>query len=296
MSMFLFILAVLLVVVAIGAAVTFLVSGYSETKRGAAVVGVIAILVAVAFIGLSSIRQVPAASVGIPVAFGDVKPAVGPGVHFMAPWTDVNTFNTRTQELTFGVEQQESIISTQAKGGGNIDVEMTVQYRVIEGEADELFEDIGTDFERVVLIPSARECPRDVIPNYTPEEVFGPKRAQVATETRECLRQDEELSNIEIQDVKIREVDPGEQVKAAIDDKVAAEQGRQQATVDLETERIKAESREQRGRNITPELVEIERLEVLRELARSENNTVYVVPDGTDVTAFASPQGGGNGG
>lgn len=317
--MFLFILmivcAIIMLLCIAGAVINPKTEHNNDTRWGFGAAVAVFLILTLLFGAWSCIKTVPASHTGIPVAFGDVKPALGPGVHFVAPWTDVHNFETRQQEITFagnGEGDTYSVINTQAAGGGNLTIEQTVQFQIVEDQADELYEEIGTDYLGRALLPLARSCPRDVAANFTIGELFGvgegapvaegeedvpdadaveaAAREELANGILECMQNNENHVGIEIIDVLIRDLDPGETVRGAIDDKIAAEQAEQQALVEERTAATEARIRAEEGRNITPELIELRRLEVLADLAAS-GNTVYVVPESTGVNIFAQPQG-----
>jgi regulator of protease activity HflC (stomatin/prohibitin superfamily) len=278
--------------------------------------GLVCLLLSVLMGLWSCVETVPASHTGIPVAFGEVHPALSPGVHFVAPWTDVHNFETRQQEITFagnGEGDTYSVINTQAAGGGNLTMEMTVQFQIVEDQADSLYEEIGTDYLGRSLLPLARSCPRDEAARFSIGELFGvgegagaetapttevpdsdqveaAARRQLADGILSCMTNNEQHVGIEIIDVLIRDLDPGETVRGAIDDKIAAEQAEQQALVDERTAATEARIRNLEGENITPELLELRRLEILEALAESDTST-FVVPEGADVSVFAQPPG-----
>lgn len=197
------------------------------------------------------IEVVGAGNVGIPVTFGETGAAKGPGAHFVAPWTDIKTMDLRTQELTFNNSGEEALgaITAQANNGGNLTVDVSLQYRLDKDEADEMYATVGTNYEEKLVIPAVRTCVRDVAPDYTAEDAYTSARNEFADAASDCVVEDLEPRGLIVEDVKFRDIDPGKTVKDAIDAKQKAEQDLkrrsielQQANVDAEIERVAAQA------------------------------------------------------
>lgn len=212
---------------------------------------VVVFVLGVLSFGLGSYNKVGEGQVGIPVTFGRAGDPVGPGAHWLAPWTDVVIMDTRDKEVTFenAADREEDFraLSAQAQGGGNLTVEMTVQFNLLRESAADVYRSVGTDYVEVYVLPISRSCIRDVTPLYTPEEAFTSARRAIAEETLECMIADLEPRGITVDNVLIRDIDPGEAVRTAINEKVAAEQDvqraevrRDEATINAEIEAIEA--------------------------------------------------------
>lgn len=239
------ILVVLAIAIAVGAFCA-LFGPDEEVEVFGVVTGVIA-FVAFAIVGvIGSYNTVGEGQVGIPVTFGQAGEPVGPGVHWKAPWTNIVVMDALDKAITFGdgggeVDSANGPISAQAKGGGNLVVQMTVQYELDDAKASEVYRNVRTDFVDVYVRPVSRSCIRDVTPNFIPDEVFTSGRRAVATQTLECMQSNLEPKGINVQNVLILEIDPPQTVLDSIDAKVAAEQDLQRASIRREEAAINAQ-------------------------------------------------------
>lgn len=159
------------------------------------------------------------------------------GFQIKWPWEELITIDTRVKSHTFSGDEDEAIsgpITAQAKGGGNLTIEHTVQISINPTEADELLREVGNDWFKIIVLPSIRSCTRDASVNLTLEEAYTTARQTLGTNTLDCTSEDVSPFGINVLDVKIRDVDPGPKVKTAIEDKQAAEQEVERARIDFE--------------------------------------------------------------
>lgn len=195
-------------------------------------------LLSFVFFLTASYDKVEEYEVGIPISFGNAGEPLGPGITWHAPWVSVKYMDTRVHELSFS---GDDTIESQAKGGGSLDLDMRIQWRIPVAGATDVYTNIGPaatdeDLEnivKVVIKPAARECPRNVTTSFTPEGAFTTDREQIRDETLECLREEVAQHGIEIPDLFLGEVDPGAKVKDEIDTKVAVQQQINRAAEEL---------------------------------------------------------------
>lgn len=215
--------------------------GPSDMKGGAFAGGIVVGLLGTLMLVFNTVHIVNDGHVGVTKAFGEYgEETLDPGINFVAPWVNVHEESTQIKEFTFasndaGQREENAIgpaLTSQAEGGGNLTYDMTVQYSLRADEADNVLVDIGSDWESVILYPAARSCGRDATGELSVEEAFTSGRGDIATNNIECLQGKVE-PYVTIQDVLVRDVDPGAQVKQAIDDKQKADQAVQQAIIDI---------------------------------------------------------------
>lgn len=248
--MTLLIVAVLLALVAIFGLVGSFVTNDEDLKVGGkglfAVCGILAIIA----LGFSSYNRVDEGHVGIPVTFGQAGASVEPGAHWLAPWTSVVEMDTRLQETTFS---GDTVIRARAVGGGEVLIDTTVQWKLDPSAAPDVYRQVG-DMDTLrarVVNPAIRECVRNA-PfelNLTPEEAATSGRVAIAEFSYDCISEDVSTNGVQLRSnlegegdgVKIRNVDPGEAVRAAIEAKTVAEQQLQQRAVDLEAAEVQAQ-------------------------------------------------------
>lgn len=219
----------------------------------ARMIGLVALGLGLLFGFWSTVRIVPANTVGIPTTFGSIGSPMQSGFHITAPWTDVNTFSTRIQELSMlkavdeGDKAKDDSIEIIADGGGSMSVDLTVRYSIIGEQAAVLFKQAGSmDLIKDRFVrPDAREVTRNVFALYSAEDGYSTKRAEIALLITEQLRERLETRGIIIDSVNVRDVLPEAQVLSAIN---AILQTRNEATKALEDQKkqvTEAETRKQ---------------------------------------------------
>jgi regulator of protease activity HflC (stomatin/prohibitin superfamily) len=229
---------VVMVVIAIAVLIAFAVALLSKDGEakvfaggGGIVLGILGTLILV----FSTITIVDDGHVGVQQTFGEYSDTtLDPGINIVAPWTNVKPVSVQTREFTFGGGSDDGgPITAQAQGGGNLTYDMTVQYNLAPASASGVLRDVGSNWEDVILYPAARSCGRDATGELSVEQAFTTGRGAIGTNNAVCLQGKVEPFGVVITDVLIREVDPGEQIRAAIDNKQAAEQEVQQARIDV---------------------------------------------------------------
>jgi regulator of protease activity HflC (stomatin/prohibitin superfamily) len=239
----------------------FAAKGGTPAARAAALAGPKAImlisaglLVFAVFSFLSSfIRVVPANTVGIPTALGKVGEPLVAGLHVTAPWTTITEFSTRTQELSMlrapdeGDKAKDDSVSIIAAGGGSMSVDVTVRFALAQDKSAELFRQAGSlqlVKDRFVR-PDAREVVRNVFGQYTAEEGYSVKRAEIAVKITELLKPRLADRGILIDSVNVRDVAPDTQQLAAINAILQSRNEAAKALEDQKKQRTEAETRKQ---------------------------------------------------
>ena len=188
-------------------------------------VGALAGLALGALMTLSSlVRIVPANTVGIPTTFGKVGSPLLSGFHITEPWTEITQFSTRVQELSMlkaadeGDLAKDDSVRVIAAGGGSMSVDVTVRFSLAQDKADSLFKQAGSlDLVKDRFVrPETREVVRDIFGEYTAEEGYSTKRAEIATKITDDLKARLGSRGIIIDNVNIRDVEPEAGVLAAI--------------------------------------------------------------------------------
>ncbi|WP_028866486.1 FtsH protease activity modulator HflK [Psychromonas hadalis] len=192
-------------------------SGSSDKKGGGKFIAIIvAVLLAVVWF-FSGIYTINESDRGVVLRFGAYHTQVEPGLHWNPKFIDkiipVNVEAFRTMPTTgFMLTEDENIVR----------VAMEVQYRIIAPEKY-LFSVTDADNSLLQALDSAL---RFVIGHSTMDDALTTGREVVRQETWEMLDKIIEPYNlgIEIVDVNLQQTRPPEQVKAAFDDAIAAQE------------------------------------------------------------------------
>lgn len=208
----------------------------------------VAAMVGAIGLGVLTVNQVDEGNAAVPVTFGKAGEAVGPGVHFAAPWTTYEELSTRERVINFSGDSPEreaaglDDITMQTRGGGGFDLDARVRISLPRSAATNVWKTIGTSWEQAVVIPSGRECLRDSAVELDLTEAITTARPQIANAAEECLiLKLTEPYGIRVIGVELGGTTVPAEVQSSINAKQGAEQARQAALIGLEQARIDAQ-------------------------------------------------------
>lgn len=262
-------------------------------------------VVSVVFLIAGCVATVPPGHVGVQVLWGAVNPATLPeGLNIVNPFIRVYHMSARTQTYTMaegpsspGERQHGRAVIALSSDGLRIPMEVSVVYRLEGKDAAWVLQNIGYNYQAVILRPAGRSAIREAAANYTAQEAYATKRDQLARAMRDLIRKEvagivEERGfkgrGIVIQEVLLRNVDLPARVKNAIEEKLSAEQEAQRMTFVLERERKEAERKEIEAKGIQKfqeivrqgideKLLKWKGIEATLEIAKSQNAKVIIV-------------------
>lgn len=93
------------------------------------------------------------------------------GLHIIAPWNQIYIFNVREQKRNGKFEVLD-------KNGLSINVDVTIRFNPIYSEIGNLYEQFGTNYINVLVIPEFRSTIRQVGGRYTAKEFHSTKRSE----------------------------------------------------------------------------------------------------------------------
>ena len=208
------------------------------------------------------------------------------------------------------------------RDGASGAVDATLLYRLEESRATDVFRQFGTDFDTKLVQPTARSCIRTEFAKYDMVAAATSSLAEVSEGIATCIADTIVPLGIAMEDFQLRDVTLGPDVQAAIDAKVSAQQKAESqqfevATAERQAEiaRIAADARsdaaqilacggtvstvERDGTQVqvvtpnppeacaapplTPEMLQYDYIQALREIINSPNNSTIVVPQGQDL-------------
>lgn len=217
-------------------------SSARRTVRTSIIIAAIAAVSAGIFALVGTFRTVGATEVGIPVSFGTVGDPLNPGVHFVAPWVNVETYPTRpvTVELA-----GDSKIVARTGDAGQMAVEVAARWKVDPARARDLYLQVRTgDDERIsneIVTKNLRQAVGQVYSVTGNLDAIN-DRTQVTEEIRAQLADQLAAYGITVEDINLRSVEPDEKTAATI----AAYASQQQATRIAEEAKKTAEIEAQR--------------------------------------------------
>ncbi len=235
------ILAIL--VIAAGAALRVLAPSLGAKSGSLRLFSYVVMLSGVGLSLLNAVVLIDVGEVGVKHFLGNVAPTpLEQGVHLINPFASIEKMSIREQSFPTdeGVERIEAQTSEQL----NVQLEISMLYRIDGANAPGLYQRIGTERQitsRIVL-NAVRNGVRDAVATKSINEIFSPDRREVANDMKREI-QAKAGDRIEVIDVFVRDVQAPERVRDAIEEKLQREQ--QVAAERFQTEIIQERARQQ---------------------------------------------------
>lgn len=189
----------------------------SKSKTKAAVTAAVIAAAAVIIVG-SAATIVPAGHTGVIVTLGEVSQNVlDEGFHFKLP------FIQSVQNVSNKIQVYETPASAVSKDLQTVSSTIAVNYRLVSGKSAEMYQNVGMDYQTVLITPVVQECMKAATAKYTAEQLIT-ERTAVGDEVKAEL--DNKLNDygIYIEKFNIVNFDFSAEFNAAIEAKQVAEQ------------------------------------------------------------------------
>jgi len=222
---------------------------------------------------------------GVLLNFGAVQPTVwDEGLHFKIPgYQNIVRMDVR-------VQKEVTEAASASKDLQDLHSTIAVNFNVIPDKAGWVFQNIGMGYKERVIDPVTQEVVKAVTAKYTAVELIT-EREKVRSGIKELLKARLLDYNIAVVDVSIVNFKFSAQFTQAIENKQTAEQMALKASRDLDRIKIEAqqkvaaaqaeaESLRLQRQNITPDLVELRRIEAMQEAIRKWNGVMPSVTGG----------------
>lgn len=244
---------------------------------------------------VSCFVQINAGQVGIKVMFGKIQNDIlNPGLHLVNPILNIHEMDVRTQNYTMSGSTDEAhssgddAIRALTKDGLEIVIDVTVLYKVIPSSAPKIYNEIGSDYQDKIIRPIARSRIRDFSVAYEAIELYSSKREEFQLQIFKTIESDFLNRGLTLEQLLIRNITLPSSVKAAIEEKIRAEQESQKMQFVLMKEKQEAERKRVEAQGIadyqriintglTEKQLEYELIKAYKELSTSPNSKVIVL-------------------
>ena len=236
-----------------------------DTKKIVKITIIAVCAVIVIGVAVSCFTVVSAGHTGVVLTFGAVEDTVlGEGLHFKIPFIQsVVQMNNRTQKI-------ETEGSSSSKDLQIISYVVAVNYHVNDDSSATLYQNVGTDYGSVVIIPAIQESIKAVTAQYTAEELIT-RRQTVGEQIKDALSEKINQYGITVEIFNIVDFDFSEEFNAAVEAKQTAQQNALKAEQDLA--RIEVEAQQK----ITQAEAEAESIKLIQDaLAESPDYVDYI--------------------
>jgi len=230
-------------------------------RIGAAVVVIFLLIVA-----FRSFAIVEAGHRGVVLQLGAVQPKVLPeGLHLIVP------FIQTVVPIEVRVQKAESSQVSASRDLQTVTTTVAVNFHLEGSSVNTLYQNVGLEYRARIVDPAISESLKAVTAQYTAEDLIS-KRSEVSAKVKETLTMKLAQYHMVLDEINITEFKFSEEFDRAIEQKQIAEQQALKAKLDLERVKIEkeqeitraqaqAEALRMQKEDVTPELVELRRIE-----------------------------------
>ena len=241
------------------------------------------------------VKQVDAGEVGVPKLFGKVDYNVlESGLSFVNPLVTITDVNVRTQNYTMsgihneGKKDGDDAIRVLTSDGLEVTLDLTVLYHVNKPDAPRIVQEIGPDYEDVLVRPITRTKIRDNAVAYSAVDLYSVKREEFQSRIFKDIDAIFKGRGLILEQLLIRNIALPESVKAAIEEKINAEQASQKMQYTLQKEKQEADRKriEAQGiadyqrilsQGLSDKMLQYEQIKAQKELSLSPNAKVVIM-------------------
>lgn len=223
--------------------------------------------------------------VGVKSRFGKLSPNIKE-----AGLVGYNPFTSRVTKVPIRTVNQEVKLSLPSKEGLTIESEISILYSIEKNKVPFILEDIGANYERVLILNVFRSASADVTAQYMAKDMHSGMRSMIESEIQDRMHESLRERGFVVERVLMKSISLPAELSRAIERKLKAEQEAQQMEYVLDRERKEAERRkiEAEGtreaqmilaEGLVREIIELRSIEAFMELAKSPN-TKIIITDG----------------
>lgn len=195
------------------------------------------VLIFICIIIFSSLKAVPTGTVGVKTRFGAVQDTViTEGINLKIPFIEkIVLINCKTQKIDTTSESSTRDMQT-------VNVSIAVNYNVNKSTANSLYQEVGTNYEEIIIRPAMLESIKASMAQYTAEELIT-KRSDVSEKIKATLISKISSRGFVVTGFNITEILFSDTYNQAIEQKAVAQQQVETAKAKLEKQQIENEQR-----------------------------------------------------
>jgi regulator of protease activity HflC (stomatin/prohibitin superfamily) len=182
-------------------------------------------------------------------------------------------------------------ITVLSQDGLEVNIDLTILYKVIGTEAPKIVRTIGLDYEAKVIRPTTRTRIREVAVYYNATDLYSAKREEFENKIKAKIEKDFAERGLILEQMLIRKIDLPKSVKESIERKITAVQEAQRMEYVLQKEQQEAERKRVEARGVadaqkiineglSPKLLKFEEIKMQKEIANSPNSKIIIMGDG----------------
>lgn len=240
----------------------------------------------------SSFKSIPTGFVGVKTQFGKVQNTMlNEGINFKIPYIEkIVLINCKTQKCEYVMEASSKDLQIVSN------IKVAVNYNVNKNRANELYQNVGTQYESVLVEPAIYEAIKYGMSNYTAEELIT-MRGTVSDTILQILSGKLADRGIEVSAISLLDLSFSDQYDAAIERKQVVEQEVKAAQLELEKAKIENETKIEnakaeaevmalQNKEITENTLKLKELEIKSKLCDKWDGKYPTTMLGTDTNAL----------
>lgn len=211
---------------------------YMETKTKIIIGSIVGVIVIAMIILVASITTVPTGYVGVKTRFGQVQDdVIQEGFNLKAPFIEsIVKIDCRTQKYEIATEASSKDLQKISN------LKVVVNYNVDKNNANNLYKEVGKDYQTVLIEPAILESIKQGISQYTAEETIT-KRSEVADVIINLLKNKLENKGVTVTALNITDLSFSEEFDTAVEQKQIVEQETQETQYELEKAKVENEKK-----------------------------------------------------
>lgn len=206
--------------------------GMIDMKNYKKLISIVVIVIFILIIVLSSVKAVPTGTVGVKTRFGAVqKSVINEGINIKIPFIEkITLINCKTQKIETTSESSTRDMQT-------VNVAIAVNYNVNKETANSLYQEVGVNYEEIIIRPAMLESIKSSMAQYTAEELIT-KRSEVSEKIKETLISKISERGFVVTGFNITDIAFSDTYNQAIEQKAVAQQQVETAKANLEKQQI----------------------------------------------------------
>ena len=200
------------------------------------IIGVIVLFIIVTL--FNSLKTIPTGYVGVKTRFGEVQDTmINEGLNLKVPYVEkIVKIDCRTQKYEVTTEASSKDLQKIKN------IKIVVNYNVDKTKANQLYKEVGINYQTVLIEPAILESIKQGMSQYTAEELIT-KRSEVADVIINLLKEKLENKGVTITALNITDLSFSEEFDEAVEQKQIVEQETQKAQYELEKAKVENEKK-----------------------------------------------------
>jgi regulator of protease activity HflC (stomatin/prohibitin superfamily) len=145
----------------------------------------------------------------------DKENVIGVGTWFKRPWHEVIIYSV-TENMA------EESLGALDKDGNQIQADITVRFSLVPDKIGYLHESFGSDYKDVMVSPEIRSATREVLQQYSAEEIYSTKRSEVEIAIKNVAEVAFQRNYVRLNAFLIRSIKIPDQIRIDLEERVKA--------------------------------------------------------------------------